>query len=53
MSKQRDYKKEYQDYHGKPQQRKERASRNKARAKLVAQGRVKPGDGQRGQELEG
>lgn len=30
----RDYKKEYRDYHGKPEQRKRRSSRNKARRAL-------------------
>jgi len=29
--KKRDYKKEYREYHGKPEQRKKRAMRNKAR----------------------
>lgn len=32
--KKRNYKKEYRDYHGKPQQRKNRAKRNKARASM-------------------
>ena len=32
MSKPRDYKKEYRDYHGTPEHVKERAQRNKARA---------------------
>jgi hypothetical protein len=41
----RDYKKEYQNYHGKPDQVKNRSSRNKARRKLEKEGRVKPGDG--------
>ena len=41
----RDYKKEYADYHGKPQQIKERNARNAARALLVKEGRVKKGDG--------
>lgn len=31
MAKKRDYKKEYQEYHAKPQQKKNRAKRNKAR----------------------
>ena len=30
----RNYKKEYRDYHGKPEQRKRRSQRNKARRKL-------------------
>ena len=32
----RDYKKEYKDYHGKPEQIKRRSSRNKARRKTDA-----------------
>jgi len=32
--KKRDYKKEYKDYHGKPEQRKQRAKRNQARTKM-------------------
>lgn len=31
MDKKRDYKKEYREYHSKPQQKKNRAARNKAR----------------------
>ena len=34
--KKRDYKKEYQDYHGTPEQIKRRSSRNKARRKMNA-----------------
>jgi hypothetical protein len=45
MPKPRDYKKEYRDYHGRPAQIKERDSRNKARALMIKQGRVKKGDG--------
>jgi hypothetical protein len=41
----RDYKKEYADYHAKPEQVKRRQSRNSARRKLVKAGRVKKGDG--------
>ena len=37
----RDYAKEYRDYHGKPEQRKRRSSRNKARRKAG----LKKGDG--------
>lgn len=40
-AKKRDYKKEYRDYHGKPEQRKRRSNRNKARRKLG----LKRGDG--------
>ena len=32
--KKRNYKKEYRDYHGKPQQRKNRSKRNQARRKM-------------------
>lgn len=41
----RDYKKEYQDFHGKPEQIKRRAQRNAARAKAAKEGKVKRGDG--------
>jgi hypothetical protein len=34
MTKKRDYKKEYRDYHGTPEQKKRRAQRNAARRKL-------------------
>ena len=45
MSKPRDYKKEYRDYHAKPEQRKRRSNRNKARRYAVKKGLVKKGDG--------
>jgi len=41
----RDYRKEYDDYHGTPEQRKRRAARNKARRHLAKSGRVAKGDG--------
>jgi len=41
----RDYEKEYREYHGKPEQIANRASRNAARATAVKQGKVKKGDG--------
>ena len=41
----RDYKKEYKNYHGKPKQRKERAARTAARELMIKKGRVKRGDG--------
>lgn len=41
----RDYKKEYRDYHSKPEQKKRRAGRNAARRKMVAAGKVRKGDG--------
>lgn len=41
----RNYRKEYDDYHGKPEQKKRRAERNRARAKAVKEGRVRKGDG--------
>ncbi|MBV47326.1 MAG: HNH endonuclease [Roseobacter sp.] len=43
--KQRNYRKEYDDYHGKPEQVKRRAGRNSARAKMVSAGKAKKGDG--------
>ena len=41
----RDYKKEYREYHGKPKQKKKRASRNAARSLMAQAGRVHKGDG--------
>jgi hypothetical protein len=41
----RDYKAEYQKYHGTPEQKKNRAMRNAARAKMMKTGKVKKGDG--------
>jgi len=46
MAKQvRDYKREYAIYHGKPEQIKRRAGRNKARRLMKRAGLVKKGDG--------
>ena len=41
----RNYGKEYRSYHAKPEQKKNRASRNSARRSLMARGRVQKGDG--------
>jgi hypothetical protein len=41
----RDYKSEYEKYQGTPEQKKNRAKRNAARAKLMKTGKVKKGDG--------
>lgn len=41
----RPYKKEYEQYHGTDAQKKNRAERNAARAKLLKEGKVKKGDG--------
>jgi hypothetical protein len=41
----RDLEKEYRDFHGKPEQIKRRAQRNKARSEAMADGKVKKGDG--------
>jgi hypothetical protein len=41
----RDYKKEYENYQGTPEQLKNRAQRNKARAMMTKAGRVTKGDG--------
>jgi hypothetical protein len=45
MAKARDYKHEYATYQGKPEQIKNRAKRNKARADMEKAGRVHKGDG--------
>jgi hypothetical protein len=41
----RDYAAEYRNYHSKPKQKKNRASRNAARRAMEKSGRVKKGDG--------
>lgn len=41
----RDYKEEYREYHGKPEQIKNRCSRDKARRLMIKKGRVRKGDG--------
>lgn len=41
----RDYRKEYDEYHAKPEQKKNRAKRNKARNDMIKSGKVKKGDG--------
>lgn len=41
----RNYEQEYQNYQGTEQQKKNRAARNAARAKMMKAGKVKKGDG--------
>jgi hypothetical protein len=41
----RDYRQEYDDYHGTERQKKRRAARNKARRHMQKSGRVRKGDG--------
>jgi len=41
----RNYRKEYDNYQGRPEQIERRSSRNKARRKMAAAGRAKKGDG--------
>lgn len=45
MPKARDYKREYELYHGKPEQIKRRAQRNASRRELARKGLVHKGDG--------
>lgn len=45
MAKPRNYRKEYDEYHAKPEQKKRRAERNKARRKAIKRGTVRKGDG--------
>tara|TARA_Y100001951_G_C11050245_1_gene135154 strand:- start:278 stop:508 length:231 start_codon:yes stop_codon:yes gene_type:complete len=40
MSKSRNYKREYETYHARPEQKKRRAARNKARRQAIKEGRV-------------
>ena len=41
----RNYRKEYDNYHSKPDQKKKRAQRNAARDAMEKEGKVKKGDG--------
>jgi hypothetical protein len=41
----RNYKQEYANYQGKPEQKKKRAKRNAARRQLQREGKVRKGDG--------
>ena len=41
----RDYSREYEKYHGTPEQKKKRADRNKARRQAEKEGKVNKGDG--------
>jgi len=45
MTKERNFRKEYDDYHAKPEQKERRAERNRARLKAMDEGKVKKGDG--------
>ena len=45
MATKRNYKSEYKNYHSKPKQKKRRANRNTARAKMVRAGKARKGDG--------
>ena len=45
MTKKRNYRKEYDRYHGKKEQKKRRAKRNTARKIMERKGRVRKGDG--------
>jgi hypothetical protein len=45
MAKKRDYRSEYRNYQGTPEQKKNRASRNAARAKMIQAGKARVGDG--------
>jgi len=45
IKKPRNYRKEYVEYHGRPDQKAKRASRNRARHKMAKAGLVSKGDG--------
>lgn len=45
MAFKRNYKKEYENYHSSPEQKKRRAARNTARRRMEKEGKVKKGDG--------
>jgi 5-methylcytosine-specific restriction endonuclease McrA len=45
MARNRNYREEYDSYHAKPEQKKNRAVRNAARSEMAKKGRVSKGDG--------
>ena len=45
MTKKRDYKSEYDNYHASPEAKKQRAENNAARSKMMKAGKAKKGDG--------
>lgn len=45
MTKKRDYKREYANYQGTPEQKKRRAARGRSRYKMMKAGKVRIGDG--------
>ena len=45
MARKRDYRAEYDKYHAAPEQKKNRAARNAARATMTKEGKVRKGDG--------
>lgn len=45
MAKNRDYAKEYKDFHGKPEEIKKRAERVMARRQMIKEGKAHKGDG--------
>lgn len=49
----RDYDKEYREYHGTPEQLRNRSERNKARRKMINAGKCKPGDGKEVDHIDG
>lgn len=49
----RDYKKEYREYQGRPEQIKRRAGRNKARRLMIAKGKARKGDGRDVHHVDG
>lgn len=44
VKRERNYRKEYDEYHGTPEQKKRRADRNAARRKAMRAGKVRKGD---------
>lgn len=45
LDEERDYRKEYDNYHAKPEQRRNNDKRKQARRNMTYAGKVKPGDG--------
>lgn len=53
MTRKRDYDREYEQYHAKPEQKKARAARNAARREMMRKGKVRKGDDKEVDHVDG
>lgn len=53
MPRKRNYRREYDEYHGTEEQKKRRAARNRANRKAKREGRIKKGDGREVHHVNG